>query len=153
MVGFNVRGADLGLGGQARPRRAWPCEVQLPRGYRLEWGGQYETLLEAKRRLAVVIPAVMVLILAVLLYAFRNLRPALLIFLNVPFASVGGMLVLALRGMPMSISAAVGFIALSGIAVLNGVVLMSRLAGAGGGGPGAGVLRPGRPPGSGPARC
>jgi heavy metal efflux system protein len=64
---------------------------------------------------------------AVLLYAFRKLRPALLIFLNVPFASVGGMMVLALRGMPISISAAVGFIALSGIAVLNGVVLMSRL--------------------------
>jgi len=101
--------------------------VKLPRGYRIEWGGQYETLVAAKRRLAMVIPAVMALIVAVLLLAFRRLRPALLIFLNVPFASVGGMVGLALRGMPLSISAAVGFIALSGIAVLNGVVLMTRL--------------------------
>ncbi len=126
VVGFNVRGAALGTVVKEAEKRV-VADVHLPRGYRLEWGGQYETLLAAKRRLAVVIPAVMVLILAVLLYAFRNLRPALLIFLNVPFASVGGMLVLALRGMPISISAAVGFIALSGIAVLNGVVLMSRL--------------------------
>ena len=126
VVGFNVRGADLGsVVKQAETLVAG--EVKLPRGYRLDWGGQYETLVDAKRRLSIVIPAVMVLIMAVLLYAFRKLRPALLIFLNVPFASVGGMLVLALRGMPVSISAAVGFIALSGIAVLNGVVLMSRL--------------------------
>ena len=126
VVGFNVRGAALGtVVKQAEKRVA--AEVQLPRGYRLEWGGQYETLRAAKQRLSIVIPSVMVLIVAVLLFAFRKLRPALLIFLNVPFASVGGMLVLALRGMPVSISAAVGFIALSGIAVLNGVVLMSRL--------------------------
>ena len=126
VVGFNVRGADLGsVVKQAETLVAG--ELKLPRGYRLDWGGQYETLVDAKRRLLIVIPVVMVLIMAVLLYAFRKLRPALLIFLNVPFASVGGMLVLALRGMPVSISAAVGFIALSGIAVLNGVVLMSRL--------------------------
>jgi len=126
VVGFNVRGAALGTVVKEAERRV-AAEVQLPRGYRLEWGGQYETLLAAERRLSLVIPSVMVLIVAVLLYAFRKLRPALLIFLNVPFASVGGMMVLALRGMPISISAAVGFIALSGIAVLNGVVLMSRL--------------------------
>jgi cobalt-zinc-cadmium resistance protein CzcA len=101
--------------------------VKVPRGYRVEWGGQYETLEAARRRLAVVIPAVMVVIVAVLLFAFRRARPALLIFLNVPFASVGGMIALWLRDMPVSISAAVGFIALSGIAVLNGVVLMTRL--------------------------
>jgi cobalt-zinc-cadmium resistance protein CzcA len=75
----------------------------------------------------VVVPAVGVLILAVLLAAFRRLRPALVIFTNVPFACVGGMMALSLRGMPVSISAAIGFIALSGIAVLNGVVLMSRV--------------------------
>ena len=126
VVGFNVRGADLGTV-VAAAERAVAGAVPFPRGYRAEWGGQYETLSAAKRRLAVVIPVVMVVIVAVLLLAFRRLRPALLIFLNVPFASVGGMIALALRGMPVSISAAVGFIALSGIAVLNGVVLMSRL--------------------------
>jgi cobalt-zinc-cadmium resistance protein CzcA len=126
VVGFNVRNADLGSVVK-RAESAVAAEVKLLRGYRFEWGGQYETLEAAKRRLAVVIPAVMALIVAVLLFAFRRLRPALLIFLNVPFASVGGMLALWLRGMPVSISAAVGFIALSGIAVLNGVVLMSRL--------------------------
>ncbi len=126
VVGFNVRDADLGTVVE-RAEKAVTDGVKLPRGYRIEWGGQYETLVAAKRRLAMVIPAVMALIVAVLLLAFRRLRPALLIFLNVPFASVGGMIVLALRGMPLSISAAVGFIALSGIAVLNGVVLMTRL--------------------------
>ena len=126
VVGFNVRGADLGTV-VAEAEKAVDAGVKLPRGYRFEWGGQYETLQAAKRRLAIVIPAVLALIVAVLLFAFRRLKPALLIFLNVPFASVGGMIVLALRGMPVSISAAVGFIALSGIAVLNGVVLMSRL--------------------------
>jgi cobalt-zinc-cadmium resistance protein CzcA len=126
VVGFNVRGADLGTV-VAGAEKAVAAAVQLPRGYRLEWGGQYETLQSAKRRLAVVIPAVLILIVGVLLLAFRKVRPALVIFLNVPFASVGGMIVLGLRGMPVSISSAVGFIALSGVAVLNGVVLMSRL--------------------------
>jgi cobalt-zinc-cadmium resistance protein CzcA len=126
VVGFNVRGADLGTVVE-QAERAVAAQVKLPSGYRFEWGGQYETLVAAKRRLAIVIPAVLALIVAVLLFAFRRLKPALLIFLNVPFASVGGMIVLAMRGMPVSISAAVGFIALSGIAVLNGVVLMSRL--------------------------
>ena len=126
VVGFNVRGADLGsVVGSAE--KAVAAAVKPPRGYRLEWGGQYETLQAARRRLAVVIPAVLALIVAVLLLAFRRLRPALVIFMNVPFASVGGMIALGLRGMPVSISSAVGFIALSGVAVLNGVVLMSRL--------------------------
>jgi cobalt-zinc-cadmium resistance protein CzcA len=126
VVGFNVRGADLGTVVE-RAEKAVAAEVRLPRGYRPEWGGQYETLAAAKRRLAFVIPVVLAVIVGVLLLAFRRLRPALLIFLNVPFASVGGMLALAARGMPVSISAAVGFIALSGIAVLNGVVLVTRV--------------------------
>lgn len=126
IVGFNVRGADLGRvveKAQDRVRRAVP----LPKGYRLHWGGQYETLQAASRRLMTVIPAVIVLIIAVLLAAFRRLRPALVIFLNVPFACIGGIIALSLRGMPVSISAAVGFIALSGVAVMNGVVLVSRV--------------------------
>jgi cobalt-zinc-cadmium resistance protein CzcA len=126
VVGFNVRGADLGTVVDAA-ERAVKASVTVPAGYRLEWGGQFETLQAAKRRLAVVIPAVLVLIVVVLLTAFRQLKPALVIFANVPFASVGGMIALAGRGMPVSISAAVGFIALSGVAVLNGVVLMTRL--------------------------
>jgi heavy metal efflux system protein len=111
----------------ASAERSVGAAVKLPRGYRLEWGGQYETLQSARRRLMVVIPGVLALIVGVLLLAFRRLRPALVIFLNVPFASVGGMIALGARGMPVSISAAVGFIALSGVAVLNGVVLMTRL--------------------------
>jgi len=126
VVGFNVRGADLGTvvkNAQARVASA----LELPDGYRLVWGGQYETLTAATRRLSLVIPAVLVLIVLVLFLAFQRLRPALVIFTNVPFACVGGMVALALRGLPVSISAAIGFIALSGIAVLNGVVLVSRL--------------------------
>jgi heavy metal efflux system protein len=126
LVGFNVRGADLGAvvaRAQARIARS----LRMPAGYRLEWGGQYENLQAASRRLALVVPVVIVLILAVLFTAFRKARPPLIIFMNVPFACVGGIIALASRGMPLSISAAIGFIALSGIAVMNGVVLVSRI--------------------------
>ncbi|MBN1210544.1 MAG: efflux RND transporter permease subunit [Myxococcaceae bacterium] len=126
VVGFNVRGADLGtVVEHARARVA--SALSLPDGYRLVWGGQYETLTAATQRLSLVIPAVLVLIVTVLVLAFQRLRPALVIFTNVPFACVGGVVALTLRGLPVSISAAIGFIALSGIAVLNGVVLVSRL--------------------------
>jgi cobalt-zinc-cadmium resistance protein CzcA len=126
VVGFNVRGADLGdlvARARARVERAVPP----PRGYRLSWGGQYETFQEASRRLLIVVPAAVALILAALFAAFRQVKPMLIIFTNVPFACVGGIVALSLRGMPVSISAAVGFIALSGVAVLNGVVLLSRV--------------------------
>lgn len=126
VVGFNVRGADLGaLVEQAQAAIA--AKVTVPAGYRLVWGGQFETFRAATRRLAMVIPAVVVLILAALYAAFRKVRPTLIIFTNVPFACVGGVVALALRGSPVSMSAAVGFIALSGVAVLNGVVLLSRV--------------------------
>jgi cobalt-zinc-cadmium resistance protein CzcA len=126
MVGFNVRGGDLGTVvtlAQAAVQRM----VKLPSGYRLEWGGQYESLQEATRRLAVVIPAVLALIILVLLLAFRRVTPVLIIFSHVPFAVVGGMVALFARGMPVSLSAAIGFIALAGVAVLNGVVMLSRV--------------------------
>ncbi|MRG90979.1 efflux RND transporter permease subunit [Polyangium spumosum] len=126
VVGFNVRGADLGdlvARARARVERAVPA----PRGYRLVWGGQYETFQEASRRLLLVVPAAVLLILGVLFAAFRKVKPTLVIFTNVPFACVGGMVALTIRDMPVSISAAVGFIALSGVAVLNGVVLLSRV--------------------------
>jgi cobalt-zinc-cadmium resistance protein CzcA len=121
-----VRGADLGqvvAAAEGSVRRS----VDLPRGYQLTWGGQYEVLQAAVRRLSWVIPTVLLSILALLVLAFRRLRPSLLIFSHVPFAGVGGVVALRLRGLPLSMSAAVGFIALSGIAVLNGVVLVSRV--------------------------
>ncbi|HND11294.1 MAG TPA: efflux RND transporter permease subunit, partial [Pseudomonadota bacterium] len=126
MVGFNVRGVDLGTllsHAEQRVKR----EVPLPPGYRLEWGGQYETFEAARARLGILIPVVLIIILGVLWRLFGSLRPTLILFSAVPFAGTGGMIALALRGMPVSISAAIGFIALSGIAVLNGVVLMVRL--------------------------
>ena len=125
IVGFNVRGRSLG-DVVTDARAAIEAAEVVPRGQRVRYGGQFETLEEAKARMAVVVPIVMVGIVIVLVALFRAFGPALLIFLNVPFAGVGGVLALASRGMPMSISAAVGFIALSGIAVLNGVVLVSH---------------------------
>jgi len=120
----NVRGRDLAsFVAEARARVG--REVRLPPGYRVEWGGQFEQLEAATRRLAVVIPLALGLIFVLLYTSFNAARPAAIIFLNVPFAATGGVLALAARGMPFSISAAVGFIALFGVAVLNGLVLVS----------------------------
>lgn len=126
VVGFNVRGGALGEVVAAARRRV-AAEVRRPEGVRFVWGGQYESFEAAKRRLAVVIPVTLAGIFFVLLWTFRRPGPALLILLNVPFAGIGGAALLALRGMPLSMPAAVGFIALSGIAVLNGVVWTGRL--------------------------
>ena len=100
-------------------------EVKLPPGYRVEWGGQFEHFIEAKQRLLVVVPLALLLILFLLWLAFRAVRPALLIFFNIPFAVVGGVVALWLRQIPFSISAGVGFIALFGVSVLNGLVLVT----------------------------
>ncbi len=124
-VGFNVRGRDLGSVALEAQRRL--AGMPVPPGYRPVWGGQYEAFEAAKRRLMWVIPLVMVGILGLLLLLFRKLQPVLIIALHIPFAAVGGIVALALRGLPVSISAAIGFIALSGIAVLNGVVLVARI--------------------------
>jgi cobalt-zinc-cadmium resistance protein CzcA len=126
VVESNIRGRDLGSF-VAEAQRAVTRDVSLPTGYELRWGGQFEHLQEASRRLAVVVPVTLILILGVLSVIFGALRPALLIFLNVPLALSGGVLALWLRGLPLSISAAIGFIALFGIAVLNGVVLVSHI--------------------------
>ncbi|MGN6103506.1 MAG: efflux RND transporter permease subunit [Kofleriaceae bacterium] len=125
-IGFNVRGVDLG-GAVERARARVTAGVEVPQGYAIKWGGQYESLEAAKRRLLVVVPLVIALILVVLLATFRRIRHTLIIFTHVPFACVGGMIALAARGLPVSISAAIGFIALSGIAVMNGVVLLSQV--------------------------
>jgi cobalt-zinc-cadmium resistance protein CzcA len=122
-VEFNVRGRDL-LSVVNDARRAVQS-VAVPTGYRLEWGGQFRHYDEAKRRLTLVVPLALGLILFLLWIPLRSLTRALLIFLNVPFAAVGGVLALTLTGIPFSISTGVGFIALFGVAVLNGLVLVS----------------------------
>jgi cobalt-zinc-cadmium resistance protein CzcA len=124
VVQTNVRGRDLGSF-VAEARQRIDAEIRLPAGYWLDWGGQFENLVKAKARLQIVVPACFLLIFLMLFGAFSSARHALLIFSGVPFAVVGGVLSLWLRGMPFSITAAVGFIALSGVAVLNGLVLVS----------------------------
>ena len=99
--------------------------VPLPVGYRFEFGGKYENYISARNTLMVVVPLTLCLILFLLWLAFGQVTPAMMIFLNVPFAITGGVLFLFLRGIPFSISAGVGFIALFGVAVLNGLVLIS----------------------------
>ncbi|HYQ01361.1 MAG TPA: CusA/CzcA family heavy metal efflux RND transporter [Polyangiaceae bacterium] len=124
VVELNVRGRDLLSvvhGAQAAVAKA----VSLPVGYRLEWGGQFEHYTEARTRLAFVVPLALALIGFLLWLAFHSFRSALLIFSGVPFAIVGGVLALWLREIPFSISAGIGFIALFGVAVLNGLVLVS----------------------------
>jgi heavy metal efflux system protein len=123
-IEFNIRGRDL-LSVVNDARRAVAASVPMPEGYRTEWGGQFEHYLEARARLLVVVPIALALILFLLWLAFRSRRAALVIFLNVPFAVVGGIVALVVRGLPFSISAGVGFIALFGVAVLNGLVLIS----------------------------
>ena len=100
-------------------------KVNLPAGYSVDWGGKFEQLESASRRLAMTVPAVLLLIFVLLYLNFGAFVPAMLISLNVPLAATGGILALLLRGMPFSISAGVGFIALFGIAVLNGIVLLT----------------------------
>jgi cobalt-zinc-cadmium resistance protein CzcA len=101
--------------------------VKIPEGYSVDWGGKFEQLESAARRLAVTVPAALLMIFVLLYFNFRSVRPAALIFLNVPLAATGGILALWLRGMPFSISAGIGFIALFGVAVLNGVVLLTYI--------------------------
>ncbi|HKC95061.1 MAG TPA: CusA/CzcA family heavy metal efflux RND transporter [Nitrospira sp.] len=126
VVECNIRERDLGsFVKEAQQKIA--ASISLAPGYEVIWGGQFEHLQEASRRLAVVVPFTLLVILGVLSVIFGAMRPALLIFLNVPLALSGGILALWLRGLPLSISAIIGFIALFGVAVLNGVVLVSHI--------------------------
>lgn len=125
-VEMNVRGRDI-ASVVADARHAIGERVKMPPGYTIEWGGQFENLERASGRLMIVVPLALLLIFVLLYGTFNAARPALLIFLNVPFAAVGGVIALTLRGMPFSISAGVGFIALFGVAVLNGVVLVTYI--------------------------
>jgi cobalt-zinc-cadmium resistance protein CzcA len=125
-VQANVRGRDL-AGFVAEAQQRVRASSAVPAGYSVEWGGQFENLEAASARLAIAVPVALVLIFLLLFMTWGALEPALLISLNVPFAATGGVLALAVRGLPLSISAGVGFIALFGVAVLNGVVLMSQI--------------------------
>ena len=100
-------------------------EIKLPQGYYVEWGGSFKNLQSAKERLSILVPMAMLIILAMLYAAFRTFAQVILIFLCAPMALIGGVLSLSIMGMPFSISAGVGFIALSGISILNGVVLVT----------------------------
>jgi cobalt-zinc-cadmium resistance protein CzcA len=124
VVTSNVRGRDLGTFINEL-RSKLPQNVELPPGYWVEYGGTFEQLQSASERLAIVVPLALLLIFVLLYGAFGSARDALLVFSGVPLALTGGVLSLWLRDMPFSISAAVGFIALSGVAVLNGVVMLS----------------------------
>lgn len=123
-VEMNVRGRDT-IGFVREATVLLEREVRIPAGYQARWGGQFQHYEEAKTRLLVVIPLALALILFLLFLAFEEVIPAIIIFLNVPFAVTGGIAALAVRGLPFSVSAAIGFIALFGVAVLNGLVLLS----------------------------
>ncbi|MBU6166426.1 MAG: CusA/CzcA family heavy metal efflux RND transporter [Alphaproteobacteria bacterium] len=122
----NLSGSDVEAY-VARARTELARAVPLPAGYHIEFGGQFKQLQEAKARLAVLVPACLLLILVLVFAALGSLRQALIVFAGIPLAVTGGVFALALRGMPFSITAAIGFIALSGIAMLNGLVLVDHI--------------------------
>jgi cobalt-zinc-cadmium resistance protein CzcA len=126
IIQCNVRGRDVGsFVNELKGRIA--AGATLPAGYFVRFGGQFENLQRARLRLAIVVPLALILIFGLLYWTYRSFRDAILMFSGVPLAALGGVVALAIRGMPFSISAAVGFIALSGIAVLNGLVLVSTI--------------------------
>jgi cobalt-zinc-cadmium resistance protein CzcA len=120
----NLRGRDVeGFALEAQQKIAQ--QIKLPEGYSIEFGGQFKNLQEARKRLAVVVPAALGLIFILVFMSLDSLRQTLLVYTGIPLAVTGGVFALALRGLPFSISAGVGFIALSGVAVLNGLVMIS----------------------------
>jgi cobalt-zinc-cadmium resistance protein CzcA len=125
-VAANVRGTDLGSF-VSQARAAINAQIQLPRGWRIEWGGQYENLQRASQRLMILVPASLLLIVVLLYNTFNSMRLALLVFGNVLLGGSGGILALICRNLTFSITAGVGFITLFGVSVLNGVVLVSEI--------------------------
>ncbi|MDU9414443.1 CusA/CzcA family heavy metal efflux RND transporter [Pseudomonas sp. zfem005] len=124
VVSANVRGRDIGSFVEEAASRL-EREVKVPAGYWTTWGGQFEQLQSAAKRLQVVVPVALLLVFVLLFMMFNNIRDGLLVFTGIPFALTGGVLALWLRDIPLSISAGVGFIALSGVAVLNGLVMIA----------------------------
>ena len=124
VVTANVRGRDLG-GFMEELRQRIDTDVQLPAGYWVDYGGTFEQLISASKRLSLVVPLTLVVIFGLLFMAFGSAKDAVIVFSGVPLALTGGVIALMLRGIPLSISAGVGFIALSGVAVLNGLVMIA----------------------------
>ncbi|WP_017760305.1 CusA/CzcA family heavy metal efflux RND transporter [Pseudacidovorax intermedius] len=124
VVSANVRGRDLG-GFVSEAAATLQEQVKIPTGYWTTWGGQFENLQSATQRLQIVVPVALLLVFTLLFAMFGNLKDGLIVFTGIPFALTGGILALWLRDIPLSITAAVGFIALSGVAVLNGLVMIS----------------------------
>lgn len=124
VVTANVRDRDLGSFVE-EAQRAVEAKVKLPAGYWMSWGGQFEQLVSATKRLTIVVPVALLLVFILLFMTFGSAADSLLVFSGVPLALTGGILALLLRGIPLSISAGVGFIALSGVAVLNGLVIIT----------------------------
>ncbi len=125
MVGFNVRNRDVESVVNELDKKV-KQDLQLPPGYFIKYGGQFENLEKAKATLSIAVPAALLLILVMLYFAFSSIKYSILIFSAIPLSAIGGVFALWLRGMPFSISAGVGFIALFGVAVLNGIVLIAE---------------------------
>ncbi|WP_201748011.1 efflux RND transporter permease subunit [Chitinophaga vietnamensis] len=125
IVGFNVRGRDI-ASVVKEIEATIGKELKLPAGYFIRYGGQFENLREANQRLSVAVPVALLLIFVLLYFTFSSVKQSLLIFTAIPMAAIGGVFALLVRGMPFSISAGVGFIALFGVAVLNGIVLIGE---------------------------
>jgi cobalt-zinc-cadmium resistance protein CzcA len=125
-VRTNIRGRDQG-GFVEEAQRRFESAIKLPTGYRVDWGGQFENLARARRRLAFILPITVVVIFVLLFLTFGSVGSAGLVLLNVPFSLVGGILALYLRGINLSVSAAVGFISLFGVAVMSGVLVVSEI--------------------------
>jgi len=125
-VRTNIRGRDQGSFA-AEAQRRFRAEVRLPRGYKVDWGGQFENLNRARRRLAWILPITILLIFTILYWTFDSLRKAALVLVSVPLSIVGGVAALYVRGIPFSVSAAVGFVSLFGVAVMSGVLFVTEI--------------------------
>jgi cobalt-zinc-cadmium resistance protein CzcA len=125
-VRTNIRGRDQGSFVKEAQKR-FESAIQLPSGYRVEWGGQFENLERARRRLALILPITIAIIFALLFFAFGSTAYAGLVLLNVPFSLVGGIVALWIRGINLSVSAAVGFVSLFGVAVMSGVLVVAEI--------------------------
>jgi cobalt-zinc-cadmium resistance protein CzcA len=125
-VRTNIRGRDQG-GFVADAQARFNAKVKLPPGYRVEWGGQFENLERARKRLQVILPITIAIIYGLLFFAFGSAGNAGLVLVNVPFSLVGGIVALKLRNINLSVSAAVGFISLFGVAVMSGVLYLSEI--------------------------
>ena len=125
IVGFNVRGRDVQSMVNELEQKVNE-QIKLPPGYYISYGGAFENLETAKKRLSIAVPVSLILIFIMLYFAFNSIQQSLLIYTAIPLSAIGGIIALALRGMPFSISAGIGFIALFGVAVLNGIVLLAE---------------------------